>query len=906
MLSHYRLVEKIGEGGMGVVWKAEDTKLGRAVAVKILPEEVASSPDRLARFEREAKLLAALDHPGIVTIHSVEEAEGVRFLTMELVRGRSLSSLIGKHGLPLNELLQQAIAISDAVSAAHRQGITHRDLKPENIMVGDDGRVKVLDFGVGKLKEEAAAGAGSTQLPTVVKTEEGHILGTVAYMSPEQAEGKPLDHRTDIFSLGIVLYEMATGRRPFTGGSRASIISSILRDTPSSVSELNEALPRDLGRIVRHSLEKDPERRFQTVLDVRNELEELKEEMDSGAALPRGTEVVAGGRAVSRRSATGLWVLLGIVLGAGLLLGAGLATGAFTLLPRPTPEPPIVRTLTFSGVDSEPAASPDGRTLAFASTRDGVSRIWLKQLAEGSEVPLTAGPDFSPRFSPDGSAVLFSREETDGTTSLYRVPVLGGNPRKVVHDAVHGDWSPDGKEIAFIRLGEEHGVTVARVGLDSIDGGSERVVRAMDNLGLGYPRFSPDGRWIGCIGTPLNTLEGAGGYRIVLVRTDGSEEIQLSPREDGGQISAMAWLGSPDEIIYSQGESAATSVLGRGVAVDTGSNRIVRQNIETGEGSVLFWSPSLSRVLDVVAPGRIVYESMTSAQNLREFEIAAGAEAQGVLLSQGTSIDRQPVYSPDGEWLAYSSNRAGNLDIWARSTRDGSVRRLTDHTDVDFDPAFTQDGSRLIFSSRRGGNLEIWTAILDGSGARQVSRDGVDAENATATPDGAWLVYNSGNPERRGIWKVRADGSDAALLVPGSPGLPELSPDGRYVSYVTTRRSGLNVVHVARVEDGEVLPFEILLPGGNSGNGRSRWMPDGRAIAFTWTLGGVSGVFVQEFLPGEDTSSTRRPLVRFGPGGLAESFAISPDGKRITVAVLDRSWSLMSAENLPGVTPPSR
>jgi Tol biopolymer transport system component len=332
----------------------------------------------------------------------------------------------------------------------------------------------------------------------------------------------------------------------------------------------------------------------------------------------------------------------------------------------------------------------------------------------------------------------------------------------------------------------------------------------------------------------------------------------------------------------------------------------VRQNIETGEGGVLFWSPSLSRVLDVVAPGRIVYESMTSAQNLREFEIAAGAEAKGVLLSQGISLDRQPVYSPDGEWLAYSSNRAGSLDVWARSMRDGSVRRLTDHPDVDFDPAFTPDGSRLIFTSRRGGNLEIWTANLDGSGTRQVTRDGVDAENATATPDGAWLVYNSGNPEGRGLWKVRADGTDATLLVPGSPALPEVSPDGRYVSYVTTPRSGLNVVRVARVENGEVLPFEILLPGGDLNNGRSRWMPDGRAIAFNWTLGSVSGIFVQDFLPGEDTSSTRRPLVRFGPGQLAESFAISPDGKRITVGVLDRTWSLMSAENLPGVTPPSR
>jgi Tol biopolymer transport system component len=899
MLAHYRLVEKIGEGGMGVVWKAEDTKLGRQVAVKILPEDLASSPDRLARFEREAKLLASLDHPGIVTIHSVEEADGIRFLTMELVRGRSLSSLIGKRGLPLNELLRQAVAFSDAVSAAHKQGITHRDLKPQNIMVTDDGRVKILDFGLAKLREEAAGGAGSTQLPTVAKTEEGSVLGTVAYMSPEQAEGKPVDHRTDIFSLGIVLYEMATGRRPFTGESRASIISSILRDTPPAVSDLNEALPRDLGRIVRHSLEKNPERRFQTALDLRNELEELKQDVDSGAALTAGTPAIAARRALSRRSAAGLWVLLGLVLGAGLV------AGGHALFPRPAHEPPIVRTLTYSGADSEPAASPDGKTLAFASSRDGVSRIWLKQLAEGSEVPLTSGSDFSPRFSPDGSEILFTREEEDGTVSLYRVPVLGGEPRKIVHDALSGDWSPDGKEIAFARFGTEGRITVSQIGLASVDGGSERVIHTQDDLNLTYPRFSPDGRWIGCAARPLNTLEGTGGYRIVLVRTDGSEERRLSTLREGGQTS-LAWLGSGGEIIYSQGESAAMMVVGRGSLVETGSNRIVRQNVETGEGEILFWSPSISRVLDVVAPGRIVYESISSSQNLREFEIPSRAEAQGTILSQGTSLDRQPVYSPDGEWLAYSSNRAGNLDVWARSMRDGSVRRLTDHASLDFDPAFTPDGTGIIFTSRRGGNIEIWTANMDGSGARQVTRDGVDAENATATPDGEWIVYISGNPERRGLWKVRPDGSDATHLVSGSAGLPEVSPDGRYVSYMKTRRAGLSVAHVARVEDGEVLPFEILLPGAELGNGRTRWMPDGRAIAFSWAVGSVSGIYVQDFVPGEETSSTRRPLIEFGPGRWAESFAISPDGKRITVAVLERSWSLMLAENVPGVMPPTR
>jgi Tol biopolymer transport system component len=543
--------------------------------------------------------------------------------------------------------------------------------------------------------------------------------------------------------------------------------------------------------------------------------------------------------------------------------------------------------------------------MAFVSGRDGVSRVWLKQLPWGSEVPLTSGTDFSPRFSPDGSTILFAREEKDGMGSLYRVPVLGGEPRKIVHDALSGDWSPDGEQIVFVRLVAEGNLTSTQLGLASVDGGNERIIRSLEDALMRYPRFSPDGRWIALACIPFSTLEGGGGFRVTLVRTDGSEERHLRPLEEGGLISAVAWLGAGEDIIYSQGESAATNIVGRGTVVGTGSSRIVRQNIETKEGQLLLWSPRLSRVLDVVAPGRILYESMASTQNLWEYEIAAGAQAQGAQLMQGTSIDRQPVYSPDGEWLAYSSNRAGNLDVWARSTRDGSVRRLTDHASLEFDPAFTPDG-RIIFTSRRSGTIEIWTGNLDGSGVRQVSHDGVDAENGTATPDGEWIVYNSGNPERRGLWKVRPDGSDAAQLVPGSSALPQVSPDGRYVSYLRTRRSGLNAIQVARLADGEILPFEIRLPGTAWGNGRSRWMPDGRAIAFTWAIGPVSGIFVQDFVPGEDTSSTRRPLLQLGPSQMAESFDVSPDGRRVAVAVLDRSWRLMLAEDLPGIMPPSR
>ncbi|HKW14823.1 MAG TPA: serine/threonine-protein kinase, partial [Candidatus Krumholzibacteria bacterium] len=281
-LAHYEIVEKLGQGGMGEVYRAHDSKLARDVALKVLPDDAARDPERHARFVREARSIAALKHPNIVTVYSVEEADGVTFLTMELVEGRSLSELIPGDGLRLDRFFDHAIPLSDAIGFAHERGITHRDLKPGNIMVDRDGRLKVLDFGLAKV---LSLGSGLETAETVVRTHDtaaGRILGTPAYMSPEQAEGKNIDHRSDIFSLGIVLYEMATGKRPFEGDTPISTISSILKDQPKSVSDLKPANPRELGRIISHCLEKDPERRFQTAKDVRNELEGLRREVDSG------------------------------------------------------------------------------------------------------------------------------------------------------------------------------------------------------------------------------------------------------------------------------------------------------------------------------------------------------------------------------------------------------------------------------------------------------------------------------------------------------------------------------------------------------------------------------------------------------------------------------------------------
>ena len=284
-LGPYEIVSTLGRGGMGEVYKARDSRLNRFVALKVLPDTAALDPERRDRFEREARAIAALNHPHIVTIHSVETVDGVPLLTMELVEGRALSDVIPKGGLPLAEVLKIAIAVADAVAAAHQKGITHRDLKPGNIMVGErehDGRIKVLDFGLAKLADASREGSGATTMPAAPATGEGRILGTAAYMSPEQAEGRPVDARSDLFSLGVMLYEMATGQRPFTGDTSISIISSIVKDTPKPITELNPSLPRDLGRIVRRALAKDPERRYQSAKDLRNDLEELKASIDSG------------------------------------------------------------------------------------------------------------------------------------------------------------------------------------------------------------------------------------------------------------------------------------------------------------------------------------------------------------------------------------------------------------------------------------------------------------------------------------------------------------------------------------------------------------------------------------------------------------------------------------------------
>jgi serine/threonine protein kinase len=886
----FEILGPLGSGAMGEVYRARDRKLGREVAIKILPKELWRDPDRLARFEHEARAASALNHPNIVTVHGIEHEGETVYLVLELVQGRTLRDRLARGGMPWRSSLPIAEQIATGLAAAHAGSIVHRDLKPENIMIRDDGVVKILDFGLAKLYAEGAELATATAL-----TSPGAILGTVGYMSPEQARGESVDWRADQFALGCILYEMATGERPFQGASNAQTLTAIIERDPEPVSRNRADAPRPVLWILDRCLAKDPRDRYGSTLDLARDLRNVREHLSTGAS-----DSQAGVTAPPRRGPRWLVPVLGTVAGAV----AGLLIGRFALHGSASdPQPPAVRTITFSGQDYCPSASPDGRMLTFVSRRDGPARIWIKSLTDGNEFALTSGPDFLPRFSPDGSTILYIHSEPT-VSAVYRIPTVGGEPRRIIADAVDADWSPDGSRIVFLRVSSKGQTSLTSIISARADGADEKVLTTVEDATLLFPRWSTDGKWIAVSAGQFGASEVSGKF-FQLVRADGSETKRVKPSQQGGDVSGVVWIDGSRALLYSQGESVTTVSLGASV-INSGASRIQLQDLATQRTRVLMWSPSLATTVTLAGPDRLVYDATTSRQNLQEWDISnSSGSIPGASLSQGTSLDRQPVYSPDGQWVVFSSNRSGNLDIWARSCTSGELRRLTDDSADDWDPAFTRDGKQLIWTSRRGGNFEIWMANADGSSPRQVTHDGDDAENATATPDGQWLVYNSANPTKAGVWKVRTDGSQAQRLVDGTTAWPEVSPDGTVAAYAVVRLGSLTQVAFVRIADGKEIGPRIQLDAFEVPNGRSRWLPDGR-IAFNWRHPQHPGVYVQDYKPGEDTSASRRPLVQFGNEAVAESFGISPDGKRIAMSASYRAFSLMSASGMPGLGKPSK
>lgn len=875
----YEIVALAGAGGMGEVYRARDARMGRDVAVKVLPASLAGNRDRMQRFEQEARAAGMLNHPNLLTVYDIGSHQDSPYIAAEFLEGetlrekleagRTLRSGDSAAAIPVRKALEWAQQLSAGLAAAHDKGIVHRDLKPENIFITRDGRVKILDFGLAKLAAETGA-ADVTDARTQQRgTDPGTVLGTAGYMSPEQVRGQPVDHRSDIFAFGAVLYEMLSGARAFRGDSSADTMSAILREDPPDISGINPRVPPGVDRILRHCLEKNPEERFQSARDLSFDLASLS--IDSGSAKP-----VAKVRRVRLGPAATI-VVVALLAGfaAGWLVGR-------SSRPKPLP-PPRVQLLTFSGRDGLPAMSPDRRSIVFVSERDGSRRLWLKDLSTGAEVPITTGPDDFPRFSPDGSTVVFIRRE-NGVPSLYRAPVVGGSARRLLPEVNSADFTPDGKSIVYDAFLERTNIRGAAIGIAAADGSGARII-ARPSRGLTQPRCSPDGKWIALLDlTPANT-----GAPAWLVSIDGKTMTPLPLRKGLGSVTALTWFDA-NHVLYGAAESVA------GFA-SSPLQQLVLADIRTKEMTPLMTALG-GAVVEIAGPSRLIFDGSANRQNLRELSLEGSSPARW--LSRGNGVDRQPVYSRDGKWVAFSSNRSGNLDVWTANLQSGAVVRVTDDAAEDYDPAYTPDGKQLLWSSNRSGNFEIWIAEADGSGARQLTHDGVDAENPTVTPDGQSVIYGSYNPNSPGVARIDIRGGRASLLYRGSIQVPELSPNGTWVSFTAVDTNQLKAVEVATRKTQVLSSLKGRYQFTQALMGRSRWTVDSKSLIWVdrdekggWSLQ------QQEFSPGGDTASTRHTLMSSESPTFIESFGLSPDGKHIMTSVSDQLEGIYVADNVP-------
>ncbi|MBI1786316.1 MAG: serine/threonine-protein kinase, partial [Acidobacteria bacterium] len=684
---HYRIVEKIGAGGMGVVYKAIDTRLDRRVALKVLPPEAVTDESRKKRFIQEAKSASALNHPSIVTIYDIGEADGVNFIAMEFIDGRTLAATIDRKPMALGETLAIALQVTDALAKAHAAGIVHRDLKPANLMVTRDGLVKVLDFGLAKLTETApldeAPPTESIAQEASPPTEVGTILGTVAYMSPEQAQGLTVDARSDVFSFGSVLHEMLSGRRAFSGDSRVATMAAVLREEPAPI----ENVPHEVARVVARCLRKDPNRRFQTMVDLRLALADLREETESGQLAASTTASVP---------ARAAWKPVLYTVAALALLALLVVRGVMVFRSRQAAEPVRLRFTQLTdqaGPETFPSLSPDGRSLAYASRASGNWDIYLQRVGGKNPVNLTkdsSAGDTQPAFSPDGEQIAFRSERNGG--GIFVMGATGESVRRLTDFGNNPAWSPDGKEIVFSTARwADPASRIAREGqlwvVDSSSGEKRQLTRPDTVPDAVQPNWSPHGHRIA-----YWAVHGA-QRDIWTVSADGTQPVAVT------KDAALDWspVWSPDgNYLYFASDRGGSMNLWR-VRIDEKSGRV------PGRLEAITTPSPYSGPISISRDGkRIAYVQQLTTANIQKagFDpVKESIVSQPQWITQGSHQARDPQLSSDGEWLTFME-WGKQEDIFVIKTDGAGLRQLTNDVYKDRSPRWSPDGRRIAFSPR--------------------------------------------------------------------------------------------------------------------------------------------------------------------------------------------------------------